>query len=43
MAKIRRLMLKYDDDGDGMISFDEFKAKATDVISSPNPDPDPDH
>jgi len=24
-----------------MISFDEFKAKATDVISNPNPDPDP--
>ena len=34
MPKIRRLMLKYDGDGDGMISFDEFKAKATDVISS---------
>ena len=27
-------MIKYDDDGDGLISFDEFKAKATDVISS---------
>jgi Ca2+-binding EF-hand superfamily protein len=34
LQKIRRLLMKYDSDGDGMISFEEFKAKATDVISS---------
>ena len=34
LQKIRRLLMKYDADGDGMISFEEFKAKATDVISS---------
>ena len=34
LEKIRRLLLKYDSDGDGMISFEEFKAQATDLISS---------
>ena len=30
--RISVLMAKYDTDGDGQISFDEFKAKATDMV-----------
>ena len=30
--RIGVLMAKYDTDGDGQISFDEFKAKATDMV-----------
>ena len=29
---IGAIMAKYDTDGDGQISFDEFKAKATDMV-----------
>jgi len=32
--RITVLMAKYDTDGDGQISFDEFKAKATDMVAS---------
>ena len=33
--RITVLMAKYDTDGDGQISFDEFKAKATDMVRPP--------